>query len=95
MIPGKISFIFFLLLLNFSIVTFAEDKITTTPLVSLENLKPSFEKEDAEQNDTLKSENTSLKEKKINETGTKKIRINIVALDKITAKTSDINIFIN
>ena len=63
MIPGKITFIFFLLLLNFSIVTFAEDKITTTPLVSLENLKPSFEKEDTENKDVLINENINLKKK--------------------------------
>ena len=94
MILGKAKFIFFLLTLNLFATLFAEEKTITTPIINLENLKPSFEKEDAEQNDTLKSENTSLKEKKINETGTKKIRINIVALDKITAKTSDINILL-
>ena len=94
MIPGKISFIFFLLLLNFSIVTFAEDKITTTPLVNLENLKPSFEKEDTENKDVLTYENINLKKKNITPLKTKKTRVNIVALDKITAKTSDIHILL-
>ena len=91
---GKVKFLFFLLTLNMFTTLFAEEKITTVPLINLENLKPSFEKEDAEQNDILKNENTSLKEKKINEIETKEIRINIVALDKITAKTSDINILL-
>ena len=36
----------------------------------------------------------NLKEKKIIEIKTKKIRVNIVALDKITAKTSDLNILL-
>jgi hypothetical protein len=91
---GKVKFLFFLLTLNMFTTLFAEEKITTVPLINLENLKPSFEKEDAEQNDILKNENISLKEKKINEIETKEIRINIVALDKITAKTSDINILL-
>jgi hypothetical protein len=91
---GKVKFLFFLLTLNMFTTLFAEEKITTVPLINLENLKPSFEKEDAEQNDILKNENISLKEKKINEIETKEIRINIVALDKITAKTSDIKILL-
>ena len=68
----------------------AEEKITTVPLVNLENLKPSFEKEDLEDKNILKKENISLKEKKIAESESKAIKVNIIALDKITAKTSDI-----
>ena len=94
MILGKNNFFFLLLILNLFNTLFAEEKITTIPLINLENLKPSFEKEDAEQNDILKNENTSLKEKKINEIKTKEIRVNIVALDKITAKTSNIKILL-
>ena len=92
--PGKINFIFLLFLFNFSSITFADDKITTIPLVNLENLESSFVKEDIEDKSISNNENIVLKEKKINQTKTKEIRINIVALDKITAKTSDINILI-
>ena len=53
MIPGKINFIFFLFLLNFSNIILAEEKITTSPLVNLENLEPSFEKEDTENKNIL------------------------------------------
>ena len=67
-------------------------KITTVPLINLENLKPSFEKEDTKTQDTQKKENLILKEKKIIETESKEIKVNIIALDKITAKTSDISI---
>ena len=94
MIPGKINFIIFLILLNFSITIFAEDKITTVPLVNLENLEPSFEKEDTDNKNISKKEDITLKEKKIDKIKTKEPRVNIVALDKITAKTSDINILI-
>jgi hypothetical protein len=87
---GKVNFFFFLLFINFLPQLEAEEKITTVPLVNLENLKPSFEKEDLEDKNILKKENISLKEKKIAESESKAIKVNIIALDKITAKTSDI-----
>ncbi len=91
---GKIRLFFFLLFINFTTLLFSEEKITTVPLVNLENLKPSFEKDDSEEKIILDKENFILKEKKIVETENKDIRVNIVALDKITAKTSDINLFL-
>ena len=94
MILGKIRFIFFLFVLNFSLSLSAEDKITTIPLINLENLKPSFEKEDFENKDVPNNEKINLKEKKVLQIKTKEIRVNIVALDKITAKTSDMNILL-
>ena len=94
MILGKINCIFFLFLLIFSTITFAEDKITTVPLINLENLEPSFEKEDLERIITLEKKNIILKEKKITNLTSKVVKVNIVALDKITAKTSDINLLL-
>ena len=94
MILGKINCIFFLFLLIFSTITFAEDKITTVPLINLENLEPSFEKEDLERKITLEKKNIILKEKKITNLTSKVVKVNIVALDKITAKTSDINLLL-
>ena len=94
MIPGKIRFIFLLFILNFFTIAFSEDKITTVPLINLENLEPSFEREDPENNNISNSQKMNLKEKKIIEIKTKKIRVNIVALDKITAKTSDLHILL-
>ena len=61
MTPGKFKFIFFLFLLNFSTFVFAEDKITTVPLVNLENLEPSFEKENSEDEILSEKKNISLK----------------------------------
>jgi len=91
---GKVSLFFFLFFINFFSLLSAEKKIATVPLINLENLEPSFEKEDSETQDILKKENLSLKEKKITQTGSKAIKVNIIALDKITAKTSDINLLL-
>ena len=91
---GKISFFLFLLSVNFFTSLFSEEKITTVPLVNLENLEPSFEKEDTDEKIIFDKEKLILKEKKIIESKNKAIRVNIVALDKITAKTSDINLFL-
>ena len=92
--PGKFNFIFFLFLLIFPTIIFSEDKITYVPLISLENLESSFEKEDVENKNIPNNENIDLKEKKAIQIETKEIRVNIVALDKITAKTSDIHILL-
>ena len=54
MILGKVNF-FIYLFFFFSSILAAEDKITTVPLVNLENLKPSFEKEDSESKNILLS----------------------------------------
>ena len=63
-------------------------------MINLKDLEASFEKEDSEKPSISNKENLTLKEKKIIETKSKAVRINIVALDKITAKTSDINLFL-
>tara|TARA_B110000967_G_C18870285_1_gene555025 strand:+ start:999 stop:1511 length:513 start_codon:yes stop_codon:yes gene_type:complete len=94
MIPGKIKFIVFLFILNFFTISFSENKVTTIPLVNLENIKPSFEKEDTENENISDNEKINLKEKKATALETKETRVNIIALDKITAKTSDINILL-
>ena len=94
MILGKISLFFLLIFINFFISLSADDKITTVPLVNLENLEPSFESEDPQEQNVLWEDNLNLKEKEIKETTNESIKVNIVALDKITAKTSDINLFL-
>jgi len=94
MILGKSNIVFFIILLNFFNIAFSEDKITAIPLANLENLEPSFEKEDVEDKNILKDDNIDLKEKKITQIETKETGVNIVALDKITAKTSDLRISI-
>ena len=91
---GKISFFYFFFFISFCSLSFAQEKITTVPLVNLENLEASFESEDAEEQNILDKKNLILKEKKIEEKKSNSVIVNIVALDKITAKTSEINLYL-
>jgi len=92
MILGKIkNFFIFLLILLSCYKLFAEDKITTAPLINLDNLKPSYEEEEQEiLDETQPILQIKKKNKSINKS--KKMSINILGLDKITAKTTKINI---
>ncbi len=73
-------------------MTVADDEIKTVPLINLENLEPSYEKVEKDKTD---NENISqLKKKSISENKFNdnfKI-VSILGLDKITAKTTKINI---
>ena len=89
---GKINFFFFIFFINFFSLLYAEEKIITVPLINLENLEASFEEEDTKEKNISDEENLSLKEKKIKKVKSKSTRVNMVALDKITAKTSNINL---
>jgi hypothetical protein len=91
---GKVSLFFLIFFINFFSPLCAEKKITTVPLINLKNLEPSFEKEDLKNKKILNKENLFLKEKKIIETENKVTKVNIIALDKITAKTSSINLIL-
>ncbi len=98
--PGnfKIFIILFALLSFISPYTFAEDKIESVPLINLEDLSPTFEEEKDElEKIEEKNENLNKVEQKLEETKDKlddKIYINITALDKVTAKTSEIRLVI-
>ena len=77
-------FIFFLILLLMNpFFSKAEEKITTSPLINLEKIKPSFETPDIE-NENLNS-GKDLKEKK-NITTLQSSQAILLGLDKITAK---------
>ena len=88
---GKIS-LSILIFFNLITSSYSEEKIVTVPLINLENLQPSFEKEDVEIKNILDDKNVTLKEKKIKEIKNESTIIKLVALDKITAKTSNINL---
>ena len=81
--------------LNFS-YAFSENKIESVPIINLEDLSPTFEEDKDElekmdeTNTNLNTINTSAESTQSIETD--KIIINIKALDKITAKTSNINL---
>ena len=70
----------------------SEEKITTTPLINVENITPSFE-EIIEENENIYS-NQSLKEKK-NNILLKSSQAILIGLDKITAKSSELIINLN
>ncbi len=83
----KTFFIFFF----FHQFIFAEEKISSSPLLNLENIKPSFEEIDKNENF---SSNTFIqeKEKKIVNKSSHAI---LIGLDKITAKSSKIKVNLN
>ena len=61
--PGnKIYTITFFFFISFNSFSFAEQKITTTPLINLEKIKPSFEESNEENENYTSKQN--LKEKK-------------------------------
>ncbi len=87
----KIYIFVFILFLENTITLFAVDKIESIPLINLEELSPTFEEDKDvlekkdEQNSSIENDENFNKEKITINTG--KIYINIMALDKITAKT--------
>ena len=79
-------FLFFL----YSFSTLSEDKILSTPLINLKELKPSFEGVDQLLNEEIDS--GKIKDKKKNSHKTNILNAQLIGLDKITAKTLDITI---
>ncbi len=75
---------------------YADDKIETVPLINLEELSPTFE-EDKDELEKIENKNANIIEnsnvsnkKKIKKNN--KVYVNLTALDKITAKTSSIQL---
>ena len=88
---GKIKFCFiilFALTLNLK----AEDRILSAPIINLESLEPSYENLENEK-DTNSNLNTKIKKRKtIGKNGDNLKFVNLLGLDKITAKTFPIKI---
>ena len=78
--------IFVLLFYGFS--SLSEEKVTTSPLINLNELKQSFEEVDELSNDTTANE--VIKNKKRNFSKNNSSSAKFIGLDKITAKTSEI-----
>ena len=88
---GSNIYLIFFSLLIFSNLSFADEKISTTPLINIDEIKPSFE--DLNDNENISSQK-KLKEKK----NAKKLQSSqaiIIGLDKITAKSSELVINLN
>ena len=65
----------------------AEDKITSTPLINLDKIKPSFEEIDEKEDLVLKNNKIKTKEKNVINSSSS---ATLIGLDKITAKSSKI-----
>lgn len=84
---NKINLITILFFLSFNF-SFAEDKITSTPLINLEKIKPSFE-ESNDESENLPT-NQNIKEKKKLSNSLKSSHAVLIGLDKITAKSTEL-----
>ena len=81
--------VFFFISSNFLI---ADDKITTSPLINMKEIKPSYEELNIDTEETFSKQN--LKEKK----GIKNLKSSqaiLIGLDKITAKSSEFVVNLN
>ncbi len=89
---GKISCtLLFLLISNFTILK-SEEKIYSSPIINLENLEPSYENLESDVNEKINN-SLKLKERSIKNFENKTYKfVNLIGLDKVTAKTSSIKI---
>ena len=82
---NKRNFILVLFFL-FHNLSYAEDKITSTPLINLNQIKPSFE--NLNEDNEIFTTGQNIKEKKKLDRSLKSSHAVLVGLDKITAKSS-------
>ena len=87
---SKILFLF--LFINSISYLIAEEKIITTPLINIDEIEPSFESLD-ENNENITS-NKKLKEKRISQ-NLKSSQAILIGLDKITAKSIKVIVNLN
>ena len=89
---GNKIYLILIILIFSSNFSYSEEKISTSPLLNVDEIKPSFEELD-EQNENISS-NKNLKEKK----NTPKLQSSqaiLIGLDKITAKSSELIVNLN
>jgi len=94
----KFGILIFVFIFLKNIIVYSEEKIKSVPLINLEELSPTFEEEKDElEKEEEKNVSLDKKEKVSNVLKTSKndkIYVNLKALDKITAKTSDIKLVV-
>ena len=90
--PGKIKLLIFIFILGFFFSLKADEKILSAPIINLENLEPSYETLENEK-ETISKPNSSIKKRDVKESKKDNIKfVNLIGLDKITAKTIPIKI---
>ena len=82
--------IFSILFLVFSFSVLANEKIVTTPLINLDQIKPSYETPDLKEENL--GNNRNLKKKIKKNQLSNKPHVILIGLDKITAKSSELTI---
>ena len=92
MILGN-KYILILFLLLFHNYTFAENKITSSPLINLNKIKPSFD--ELNNNSDFSTNEKYIKEKKKIKNTIKSSHVVLIGLDKITAKSSQFVVNLN
>ena len=90
---NKFNFFLILFLISYNFSLFAEDKITSTPLINLNEIKPSFEELNEENDNLITYEKLKKKVKPNNNLSTS--HAILIGLDKITAKSSELKINLN
>ena len=89
---GKINILLIVFLFIFHTNLIADDKILSAPVINLENLEPSYEVLEKE-NNTSSELNVGIKKRNIIDKNKSDIEfVNLIGLDKITAKTIPIKI---
>ena len=89
---GKINLLLIVFLFIFHTNLIADDKILSAPIINLENLEPSYEVLEKENNTSSKL-NVGIKKRNIINKKKSDIEfVNLIGLDKITAKTIPIRI---
>ncbi len=89
------SIFLYIILILFSYTfntSFSDEKITSAPLINVDEIKPSFEELDVENENVLSKQ--KLKEKKISPR-LKSAQAILIGLDKITAKSSKLVVNLN
>ena len=92
--PGnKLTFLSILFFLSFYNLSKAEDKITSTSLINIDEIQPSFE--DLESNNEVSTTDQTLKKKGKDKFNNNSSHAVLIGLDKITAKSSKIYVNLN
>ncbi len=90
--PGNKLILTLISLFLFSKFSIADDKITTSPLINIEKIKPSFESLEEENENSSLNKDLKTKKKEIVLESSQAI---LIGLDKITAKSSELIVNLN
>jgi len=81
---------FFLIFLSFA--SKAEERISSSPLINLDSIKPSFEDQENSDAEIITKKDLKIKQKSKNQN---KFQVKLIGLDKITAKSLEISLNLN